>query len=81
MAAILQALRDTDVRADLANVRAPTLVLHRSHDRAVRIDAGRTIAARLPHARFVELDGQDHWPWIGETDAILQQIEAFVRTL
>ncbi len=81
MAAIVESLRDSDVRAELARVKAPTLVLHRLQDRAVRMDAGRYIAARLPHARFVELPGHDHWPWIGDSDAILREVEAFVRAL
>jgi DNA-binding SARP family transcriptional activator/pimeloyl-ACP methyl ester carboxylesterase len=81
MAAIVAALRDSDVRAELARVKAPALVLHRRHDRAVRIEAGRHIAAGLSHARFVELAGHDHWPWTGDADSVLREVAAFVRSV
>jgi pimeloyl-ACP methyl ester carboxylesterase len=48
MTAVLEALRDTDVRSPLPRIRTPTLVLHRRGDRAVRIEAGRHLATRSP---------------------------------
>ncbi|WP_348648970.1 alpha/beta fold hydrolase [Mesorhizobium sp. NZP2077] len=57
VAGLLQALRDTDVRPLLSKVSAKTLVLHRRGDRAVRIEAGRYLAAKIPGARFVEVEG------------------------
>ncbi|TJX43642.1 MAG: SARP family transcriptional regulator, partial [Mesorhizobium sp.] len=73
------ALRDADVRHLLAKVSAPTMVLHRSGDRAVRIEAGRFLAARIPGARFIEADGDDHWFWVGDRHSLLDSISAFVR--
>jgi hypothetical protein len=55
--AVLEALRDTDVRSLLPRIATPTLVLHRRGDRAVRIEAGRHLAAAIPGARLVEFDG------------------------
>ena len=63
---LLQALRDTDVRHLLGRISAPTLVLHRRGDRAVRIGAGRYLASHIAQARFVELDGADHWAFAGD---------------
>ena len=63
---VLEALRDTDVRHLLGRISMPTLVLHRRGDRAVRIGAGRHLASHIAQARFVELDGGDHWAFAGD---------------
>lgn len=76
--AVLEVMRDIDVRPMLPQVRTPTLVLHRSGDRAIRVGAGRCFAAHVPGAAFVELSGDDHWPWIGDMEAVLEQVEAFL---
>jgi class 3 adenylate cyclase len=70
--------KDTDVRRVLPLVQAPTLVLHRSGDQVERIEAGRYVAAKIPGARLVELAGDDGIPWIGDTDAVLGEIEGFI---
>ena len=64
--AVLQSLRDIDVRAILPRIRVPTVILHRMEDRAIRIGAGRYLAERIPGARLVEMPGEDHWCWVGE---------------
>ncbi|UFZ02528.1 alpha/beta fold hydrolase [Bradyrhizobium ontarionense] len=78
---LIEALRDTDVRHLLGRVLAPTLVLHRRNDRAVRIGAGRHLASHIPRARFVEFDGADHWIFAGEQREVLASIESFVGSL
>ncbi|HEV2900599.1 MAG TPA: alpha/beta fold hydrolase [Pseudaminobacter sp.] len=75
VAGVLEALRDTDVRHLLARVSVPTLVLHRSGDRAVRSEAGRFLAAKIPEGRFVEVAGDDHWFWAGDQSQFLRSIE------
>ena len=67
-----------DVRDLLGSVRVPALVLHRTGDRAVNIEASRYMAARLPHARFVELPGEDHMPFAGDQEAILALTQEFL---
>jgi pimeloyl-ACP methyl ester carboxylesterase len=79
--AVLEALRDTDVRALLPRIRTPTLVLHRRGDRAVRIEAGRHLGDAIPGSRFVALDGSDHWLWAGDQSAALKQIRNFLSQL
>ncbi|PDQ21628.1 SARP family transcriptional regulator [Mesorhizobium sanjuanii] len=79
VAGLLEALRDTDVRHLLAKVSARTMVLHRSGDRAVRVEAGRFLAAQIPGARFIEVDGDDHWFWVGDQQKLLDSISAFAR--
>jgi pimeloyl-ACP methyl ester carboxylesterase len=66
-----------DVRDLLPSVQAPTLVLHRTGDRDAHVDEGRYIAERIPGARFVELEGEDHVP-LGSPDQILDEIEEFL---
>ena len=78
---VLEALRDTDVRHLLDRIAVPTLVLHRRGDRAVRIGAGRHLADHIPNARFIELDGGDHWVFAGDQQAVLDSIRPFVGDL
>jgi class 3 adenylate cyclase len=66
-----------DVRDVLSAVHVPTLVLHRTGDLDSRPDEGRYIAERIPEARFVELPGVDHCPWI-DADQIVDEIEQFL---
>lgn len=75
--AVLKALRDTDVRQLLPRVAVPTLVLHRRDDMAVRIAAGRDMASHIPGARFIELDGNDHWFFAGTQQPVLEEIRRF----
>ena len=69
-----------DVREVLGAVQAPTLVLHRRDDIDARIEEGRFLADRIPGARFVELDGADHFIAV-DPDQILDPVEDFVRGL
>jgi class 3 adenylate cyclase len=69
---------EIDVRSILDAVRVPTLVLHRTGDKTIPIGAGRYLAEHIPKASFVELAGDDHLPWIGDTDAVLGEIEQFL---
>ena len=66
-----------DVRAVLPVIRVPTLVLHRSGDRDSRLEEGRYIAERIREARFVELDGDTHVPFV-DSDQILDEVEEFL---
>ena len=67
-----------DVRDLLPAIRVPTLVLHRRGDRGAHPDEGRYIAERIPGARLVVLDGEDHLLWAGDQESILGEIEEFL---
>ncbi len=69
-----------DVRDVLGAVRAPTLVLHRRDDGDAHVEEGRYLATRIPGARFIELDGADHFVGVAP-DQILDPVEEFVRGL
>jgi pimeloyl-ACP methyl ester carboxylesterase len=76
--ASLRMMYETDVRHVLGGITAPTLVIQRKGDRHVRLGHGANLAERIPGARYVELDGIDHFPWVGDADSILDEVEEFV---
>jgi len=67
-----------DVRQLLPSIRVPTLVLHRTGDQLCLVDHGRYLAEHIPGAKYVELDGADHWPWFGDTDTVVAEVEEFL---
>lgn len=67
-----------DIRAVLGSIQVPALVIHRAEDRCLRVEEGRFLAGRIPGARFVELPGSDHLPFVGNQDEILDEIEEFL---
>jgi class 3 adenylate cyclase len=77
-ATILRLTEQIDVRHVLPVVRVPTLVLHKHGDRVTRFEQGRYLAEHIDGARFVELAGDDHMPWVGNGDAIIDEVEEFL---
>ena len=67
-----------DVRELLPALRVPTLVLHRRDDALVEAGHGRYLAGHIPGARYVELPGKDHWPWTGDADHVLSELDSFL---
>lgn len=80
-AALTRMNADIDIRNVLPTIRVPALVIHRSEDRCLRVEEGRYIAERIPGARFLELPGNDHLPFVGDQDAILDAVQRFVGEL
>ncbi len=76
--AILRMNMEIDVRHILPTIRVPTLVIHRTGDRLTRVEQARYMAERIPGAKYVELPGIDHTPWVGDADAILDEVEEFL---
>ena len=76
--ALMKMNGDTDVRDVLPKVRVPTLVLHRTGDLPVRIGNGRYVSEHITGSRFVELPGQDHFFWVGDSSVLLDEIEEFL---
>jgi class 3 adenylate cyclase len=77
-AALIRMNVELDVRPILPLVRVPTLVVHRTGDRTIPVEAGRYLARHIPGARLVELPGDDHLPSVGDTDALVDEIEEFL---
>jgi class 3 adenylate cyclase/pimeloyl-ACP methyl ester carboxylesterase len=69
---------EIDVRHVLPAIRVPTLILHRSGDRHIRVGHGRYLAAHIPEAKYVEFPGEDHVFYVGDTEPMLGEIEEFL---
>ncbi len=67
-----------DIRSDLPELNVPTLILHRTGDRMIDVRHSRYLAERIPGARYVELEGVDNLPSVGDSGAVLGEIEEFL---
>lgn len=75
-AALLELIYRNDVRSELGQVRAPTLVVHRRGDRAVPYQLGRALAAGIPKATLIPLDGSAHFPWAGDSYSVARALRS-----
>jgi pimeloyl-ACP methyl ester carboxylesterase/DNA-binding CsgD family transcriptional regulator len=71
-AALLELVYRLDVRDCLPLVRTPTAVIHRRDDRAIPYPLGREVAAAIPGATFIPLQGSAHFPWHGDVDSVIR---------
>jgi pimeloyl-ACP methyl ester carboxylesterase len=69
---------EIDVRHILSAIRVPTLILHRTGDRLTPVEQARHLARSISGAKLVELPGEDHTPYAGDTDTLLDEIEEFL---
>ena len=76
--ALLEANTNLDVRPILPSIQAPTLILHSTGDRAVKVGGSRYMATAIPRAKYVELPGSDHIFFGSDADALLVEIQDFV---
>jgi DNA-binding CsgD family transcriptional regulator len=67
-----------DVRQDLREVTVPTLVVHRRDDHTIPATLGREVAAGVPGATFVPLEGVDHLPWRGDAASVVRAVSEFL---
>ena len=75
---LAQMFLDIDVRDVVPSVHAPTLILHRRHDRLVNVRNGRWLAEHMPNARLVELPGDDHVLWYENPELTLGEVQEFL---
>ena len=68
--AVLRALREIDIRPLLPQIRTRTLVIHKTYDRMLTVEAGRYFATHMPNAKLVELPGEDHFFFVDSTPII-----------
>jgi class 3 adenylate cyclase len=69
---------EDDVRSLLSTVSVPTLVIQRADDSYRDAGQGRYIADQIPDAEYAELPGRDHLPYVGDQDAIVDEVEEFL---
>jgi class 3 adenylate cyclase/alpha-beta hydrolase superfamily lysophospholipase len=75
---ISRAMVELDVREALPRIRVPTLVMHRPQELVWDVRHSRYLADHIPGARYVELEGSDSFPFVGDSEAILEEIEEFL---
>ncbi len=76
--ALLELCYRIDVSASLGQIRAPTLVVHREHDRAAPLSQAQVIASGIAGARLEVLPGRSHMPFAGDTPLLVRTIRAFL---
>jgi len=69
---------ESDVTEVLDAIQAPTLVISRDGDAHVNPNHSRYLASHIPGARLVELSGNDHWPFAGRSEDVLNELELFM---
>jgi pimeloyl-[acyl-carrier protein] methyl ester esterase len=79
LASGLARLRDTDLRSGLSRVDVPALVIAGQRDRIVRAAASRALARRLPDARYVEIKGAAHAPFLSHPGRVARHLREFLR--
>ncbi len=73
-----QIFRDIDIRAVVPSIQSPTLLLHRTDDWVVPLGHAHYLAGTIPNVKFVELPGIDHVTFVGDSDALVDEIEEFL---
>lgn len=76
--AVLAALFEIDVRDILPTIQVPTLILHRTGDLIAPVEGARLMAEKIPNARYVEFEGDDHVPFTGDFSPVVDEMEEFL---
>jgi class 3 adenylate cyclase len=76
--AIMRMNREIDVRHVLPAIRVPSLILHRTGDQRIEVEHSRYLAQHISGARLIEFSGDDHAPWLGDRDEVVDAIEQFL---
>ncbi|HEY2436804.1 MAG TPA: adenylate/guanylate cyclase domain-containing protein, partial [Solirubrobacteraceae bacterium] len=76
-AAFMRMAFDIDVRQVASSVNVPTLIIHRTDDPVCHVENARWLARHVDGARFLELPGNEHVPWI-DRDEILAETQEFL---
>ena len=81
-ARLREAVDEIDVTDLLPLVKVPTLVLHCRNDAVQPFDEGRRVAAGIPGARFIALEGQNHVPLQGEPawSRLVEEMRDFLQS-
>lgn len=69
---------EVDIIDILGSIKVPALIMQRTNDIDVKIEEGRFIAERIEGAKFVELEGDDHLFWVGNTEEVLDEMKEFI---
>ena len=75
---IFDLIGEYDIRDVLPSIRVPTLVMHREHDTFIKVEHSRYMASKIPGARNEELEGEDNMFSLGDSEAVIGEIEEFL---
>jgi len=75
---VISALFEIDVRDILPTIQVPTLIVHRTGDRIAPIEGARLMAEKIPGARMIEFEGDDHVPFTGDFNPVVDEMEEFL---
>jgi len=64
--ALMRMNSQIDISELVPTIRVPTLVIHRTDDVTINVNGGRFLAEHIPGARYLELPGKDHIPFVGD---------------
>jgi class 3 adenylate cyclase len=78
IAGTLDSIWRSDLTDVLPTIRTPTLVISRTGDRHVPHGHAGFVASRIPGATWIELPGDDHLPFAGDTTRLLNEAEDFI---
>ncbi len=67
-----------DIRNLLPSIQVSTLLIHATGDRTLNVRASRYMAERIPNAKLVELDSEDHVPFGDSADEIVAEVQEFL---
>jgi pimeloyl-ACP methyl ester carboxylesterase/class 3 adenylate cyclase len=77
--ALMRMNSQIDISGIVSTIRVPTLVIHRIEDVTINVEGGRYLAEHIPGARYIELPGKDHIPFVGDNAfEIVDAIEEFL---
>ena len=76
--ALFDVMYRSDIRDVLSAIHVPTLVIHRAGNRYLTPEHSRYLAEHIPDARYLEVPGEDHVPYIGDQAPILDAVEEFL---
>ncbi|KKK69396.1 hypothetical protein LCGC14_2934440, partial [marine sediment metagenome] len=76
---LLEVNMDINVTPSLKDIQAPTLIVHRRGDAVAPFNVAREMAALIPDSRFEPLEGDLHPPGLGDSAAIIDAVDAFLR--
>lgn len=69
---------ESDITDIINTIKVPTLILHRKNDVDVNVEEAKYLADRIPNSKFIELHGNDHCFWVGDSFSVIAEIEEFV---
>lgn len=69
---------EIDIRDVLPAIRVPTLIINRVEDQVVYLEEARYLHKHIPNSKLVELEGDDHFWWVGDSETIIEEIQEFV---